>query len=110
MVELKTAAIVMVAKRIPRPEGGVDGPQFRKAPITAPQGTIAAEAQPIAGITCFQKVMEILDQSIGGQTVSIGAHGAFWRSLTRDQFVARKVIGLALVVLGNGAGSTSQRR
>jgi photosystem II stability/assembly factor-like uncharacterized protein len=37
--------------------------------------------------------------------VSIAVHGAFWRGATRDEFVAKRVLGLDLVVPGNGAGS-----
>src|SRR5262249_11263373 len=37
--------------------------------------------------------------------VNIGVHGAFWRGLTRDQFVAKMVFGNALVVVGDGASS-----
>lgn len=53
----------------------------------------------------FQRVIDILDQSIGGPDVGIGAHRAFWRGLTRDEFVARKVFGNTLVVVGDGAAS-----
>jgi photosystem II stability/assembly factor-like uncharacterized protein len=53
----------------------------------------------------FQRVIEILDEAIGGPGVGIGVHGAFWRGLTRDQFVAKKVFGRALVGLGDGANS-----
>ena len=58
----------------------------------------------------FQRVIEILDQAIGGPDVGIGAHRAFWRGLTRDEFVAKKVFGRALVIarrrsaLESGAG------
>ena len=53
----------------------------------------------------FQRVTEILDEAIGGPDVGIGLHGAFWRGLTRDEFVAKKVFGKALVILGDGAHS-----
>ncbi|HEY9379335.1 MAG TPA: hypothetical protein VIQ02_19835, partial [Jiangellaceae bacterium] len=45
----------------------------------------------------FQRVIEILDQAIGGPDVGIGRHGAFWRGITRDEFVAKKVLGKPLV-------------
>jgi hypothetical protein len=48
----------------------------------------------------FQRVIEILDESIDGQDVGIGMNGAFRRGLTRDQFVAKKVFG------GWGSAST----
>lgn len=56
-------------------------------------------------MTRFERVIQILDESIGGPTVNIAVHGAFWRGVTRDQFVAKKVQGLDLLVLGNGAAS-----
>src|SRR5262249_58646925 len=52
-----------------------------------------------------ERVVQILDAAIGGPQVNIGVHGAFWRNLTRDQFVAKKVQGLDLLVVGNGAAS-----
>jgi photosystem II stability/assembly factor-like uncharacterized protein len=56
-------------------------------------------------MTRFERVIQILDTSIGGPAVNIGVHGAFWRGITRDVFVAQTVQGLDLLVLGNGAGS-----
>lgn len=56
-------------------------------------------------MTRHERVMQILDEAIGGPNVNIGIHGAFWRGLTRDQFVAKKVFNLDLVVVGNGPAS-----
>jgi hypothetical protein len=56
-------------------------------------------------MTRFERVIQILDQSIGGPGVNIGVHQAFWRGLTRDQFVAKKVFRLAIVTVSDGAGS-----
>ncbi len=53
----------------------------------------------------FQRVVEILDNSIGGPDAGIGAHRAFWRDVTRDEFVAMTVFGHDLVILGDGAHS-----
>jgi photosystem II stability/assembly factor-like uncharacterized protein len=54
----------------------------------------------------FQKVIEILDRSVGGPDVQVGfPHMAFWRGLSRDEFVAKTVFGLRLISLGNGPGS-----
>jgi hypothetical protein len=53
----------------------------------------------------FQGVIKILDESIGGPGMGIGAHRAFWRDITRDEFVAKKVFGKAVVVLGDGPNS-----
>jgi hypothetical protein len=55
----------------------------------------------------FTQVKEILDAAVGGPTASVGGpHGPFWRTLTRDQFVAFEVFGIPLVSLGDGGGST----
>lgn len=53
----------------------------------------------------FARVLDILDNAIGGSGVQIGAHRAFWRGLTRDQFINRSVFGLKLIELGDGARS-----
>ncbi len=43
----------------------------------------------------FNRVKQILDESVNGETFA--AHGPFWRSLTRDQFVAKIVFGKKLI-------------
>jgi photosystem II stability/assembly factor-like uncharacterized protein len=53
----------------------------------------------------FERVVQILDEAIGGPGASIRAHGTFWRGLTRDQFVAFEVFALPLVVVGRGGDS-----
>jgi len=56
-------------------------------------------------MTRFDQVVQILDAAVGGANAPVGFHGPFWRHTTRDQLVAKKVFGLALITLGNGAGS-----
>ena len=56
-------------------------------------------------MTRFERVIQILDLAVGGPTAPIGFHGAFWRGLTRNEFVGKKIVGLDLVAVGNGAGS-----
>jgi len=56
-------------------------------------------------MTSFQDVVGILNNAVGGPTAPVGAHGAFWRDVTRDDFVAKSVYGLALIDMNNGAGS-----
>jgi L-Lysine epsilon oxidase N-terminal len=56
-------------------------------------------------MTTFRRIIEILDQAVGGPSAFVGAHGAFWRGVTRDQFVQKRVFGQPLVVIGNGSGS-----
>ncbi len=53
----------------------------------------------------FEKVISILDASVGGPDATLGFHGAFWRGTSRDQFVAKKVMGQQLLVVGDGANS-----
>jgi len=56
-------------------------------------------------MTRYERVQQILDEAIGGPDVNIGVHGAFWRGLTRDQFVTKKVFNLDLVVVGSGSAA-----
>jgi photosystem II stability/assembly factor-like uncharacterized protein len=60
-------------------------------------------------VTGFARVREILDDAIGGSGAGIGAHGPFWRGVTRDEFVVRKVFGRQVVSLGDGAASNLVR-
>ena len=53
----------------------------------------------------FEHVIQILDTAIGGPSANIGRHGAFWRGLTRDQFVAKQVFLEDLLEVGQGAAS-----
>ena len=53
----------------------------------------------------FQKVIQILDAAVGGPTAPVGFHGAFWRGVSRNDFVTTKIFGLELIAIGNGAGS-----
>jgi hypothetical protein len=46
-------------------------------------------------MTKYEPVQQILDNAIGRSNVQIGVHGAFWRGLTRDQFIAKRIRGLA---------------
>ena len=57
----------------------------------------------------YERVCAILDDAIGGPDAAIGVHGPFWRGLTRDQFLAKKVFGRPLLVVGDGAASNLVR-
>jgi photosystem II stability/assembly factor-like uncharacterized protein len=57
----------------------------------------------------FERVIGILDDAIGGPGLGIGSHGAFWRGMTRDEFISRKVFGLNMIVVGQGASSNLVR-
>jgi hypothetical protein len=57
----------------------------------------------------FEKVIAILDAAVGGSTAPVGVHTAFWRGVTRDQLVAKIVIGVPLITVGDGAGSNLVR-
>lgn len=52
--------------------------------------------------TNYQKVIDILDDSIGGSEVEIGAHGAFWRDLTKDEFVEHTLPGFNVKIIEVG--------
>jgi photosystem II stability/assembly factor-like uncharacterized protein len=56
-------------------------------------------------MTRFDQVVQILNIAVGGANAPVGFHGPFWRNTTRDEFVTKEVFGLALITLGNGAGS-----
>ena len=53
----------------------------------------------------FEKVIQILDNAVGGPTAPVSFHGAFWRGVTRNDFVAKPIFGLPLITVGDGAGS-----
>jgi hypothetical protein len=53
----------------------------------------------------YSDVQKLLDDAIGGANVNLGFHHAFWRTQTRDQFVAFSYRGVQLIVLGNPNGS-----
>jgi hypothetical protein len=46
-------------------------------------------------VTGYSDIKVILDAAIDGD--DIGAHGAFWRQRTRDQFVRHRVFGQLLI-------------
>lgn len=51
----------------------------------------------------YADVQNLLDQAVGPGP--IGAHHAFWRGITRDQFVAKMVFGYPLISMNDGSGS-----
>src|ERR687896_696338 len=67
----------------------------------------SVSTQPLGetDMTRYERAVQILDEAIGGPNVNIGVHGAFWRGLSRDQFVAKKIFNRDLVVVGNGSAS-----
>ncbi len=50
--------------------------------------------------TRFSNIQKILDDAVEGS--DIGAHGPFWRNITRDEFVAKKVFGCQIIFSQNG--------
>jgi hypothetical protein len=50
----------------------------------------------------YATIQGLLDDAIGGGGVTIGAHGAFWRTLTRDQFINHSEFGVDLIKKTNG--------
>lgn len=51
----------------------------------------------------YQKIQEILDRLVEGR--NIGAHGAFWRGRTRDEFLQFRPFGFPLVAPNDPDGS-----
>ena len=51
----------------------------------------------------YEFVTQILDDAVNGDVIR--AHGAFWRGLTREQFIVKVVYGQPLVTLGDGPDS-----
>lgn len=49
--------------------------------------------------TKFADIHKLLETAVSNQ--DIGEHGNFWRGQTRDQFVALKVEGIPLLVVGD---------
>ncbi|MHA6785012.1 ferritin-like domain-containing protein [Pseudonocardia saturnea] len=76
------------------------GPGFRVVPV--PGEEPVEPPAPPAG-NRFGQVTRILDAAVG--PAPFGAHGAFWRGITRDQFIAKIVAGEQLLVVGDGPGS-----
>lgn len=83
--------------KTPRSNGqsGNYGPTFRWKPsVTRPP---EPPVGPPPTATGYARIQQILDQAVQGQ--SFGAHGPFWRNLTRDQFVAKAVFGQKLLAV-----------
>ncbi|MDA4106652.1 hypothetical protein [Mycolicibacterium holsaticum] len=58
------------------------------------------------GIKSFREVVDILDAAVNGPETEVGPpHYAFWRGVTRDEFVATKLLGRPILVRGDGAHS-----
>ena len=58
-------------------------------------------------MTRYEQVQEILDSAVNHQ--SIGKHGNFWRGKTLAEFVAAKVFGRPLLLVGNSVQSNLVR-
>jgi hypothetical protein len=57
-------------------------------------------------MTQFDQVVQYLEDSVGGN--DLGAHGNFWRGLTKDQFtnyIVSVTVNVPLLKSGDGAGS-----
>lgn len=76
---------------------------LNKGPEFLVVDTTGVPPEPVTTTGRFARVKEILDASVGGGM--FGAHGPFWRGKSREQFVAAKVFGKQLLVVGNAAES-----
>lgn len=57
------------------------------------------EGNTAAAETRFPDIQRILDEAVEGQHV--GAHGPFWRDVTRDEFVAKRVFNCQIIFSEN---------
>ena len=48
-------------------------------------------------MTKYSDIQNILEEAIQNSP-SIGAHGTFWRNISRDEFVSKKVFGCQIIV------------
>ena len=104
MYSLEDPAIrAMSRERPPSAGGGYYGPDFRldvgvgvvRAGTMRAAATGGVKSTPT--IPGFARIKQILDDAVQGQ--SIHAHGNFWRSITRDDFVVLRVIGQPLLAV-----------
>jgi hypothetical protein len=58
----------------------------------------------ISATPTYTTIQGLLDAAIGGSGVTIAAHGAFWRTMNRDQFVAASIVGQQLIKAKAGGG------
>jgi hypothetical protein len=94
---------LMATPRDPIFGTGNYGPTFRllaatpAGPPTAALGLHrpARALRAAAPVPGYARVRQILDDGVQGQ--NIGKHGPFWRTLTRDQFVAFSVFGRKVI-------------
>jgi hypothetical protein len=56
-------------------------------------------------MTRYRHVIEVLDNAVKGPSSAMPLRHAFWRWLTREQFIAKKRSGVRLVTVGDGAAS-----
>jgi hypothetical protein len=92
------AVQLMKTPRQPPYPPGNDGPPFCYRPGSAPAGMALptyATADAAPAVPGYARIKQILDDAVQGN--QIGAHGPFWRTLTRDQFVAKSVFGKKLI-------------
>jgi hypothetical protein len=92
---------LMQTQRDPAFGPGNYGPAFRFLPA-APAGPAILAAVRVGGaraaaapVPGYARIKQILDDAVGGK--NIGKHGPFWRTLTRDEFVAKSIFGRRLL-------------
>ncbi len=101
MYALRSPAVnLMNTPRDPTFGTGNYGPTFRYL-ITPSPARAAVHARtlsrPATTLPGYARIKQILDDAVQGQ--NIGKHGPFWRTLTRDQFVAHSVFGRKVIAV-----------
>ena len=102
---MSTQAISLMRDKQLGPNFRYVPPRARSMPLRVPlvrfaamtKGVAPTRAHAFAAATTpgYSRVREILDIAVNGD--SFGAHGAFWRSLSRDQFIVKVVRGQPLI-------------
>jgi hypothetical protein len=97
MYQLKGLAVTLMSKK--RPDGpGNYGPGFQLVPtFSSRRLTAASSTLPGPGSAGYARIKQILDLAVNGE--DFGAHGPFWRGLSRDQFVAKSIFGKKLIAV-----------
>jgi hypothetical protein len=93
MYSLESPATALMDKPREQSQGGNYGPAFLWRTATTPPPEPPAGPPPVA--SGYARIQQILDGAVQGQT--FGAHGPFWRTITRDQFVVKSIFGQKLL-------------
>src|ERR1035438_7545235 len=99
----KPAAKASVTKAKNKSRVAAKSSAAKKKPAARPKAAAKRRRRAAPVATTFANIQTILDNAVQGRV--FGAHGAFWRNVTRDQFVALTVEGIPFLVVGDPGNS-----